>query len=158
MNADGQVDTFFITVATGMFLGLVFDFYRVLRAFYRPRWLLTALADLAYWLFATGAVFLALLYGNWGELRLYAFIGLALGAFGYHRLLSRRAVRMLTGLMRFANRTVQAVWKFFAYTVVKPAVCVAGLIAWPVRRLEKLMAARRPPDDNIPPPGENPPK
>jgi hypothetical protein len=48
MNADGQVETFVITVATGIFLGLAFDFYRVLRALYRPHWLFTALADLVY--------------------------------------------------------------------------------------------------------------
>ncbi|HWQ62635.1 MAG TPA: spore cortex biosynthesis protein YabQ [Negativicutes bacterium] len=153
MNADGQVETFVITVATGVFLGLAFDFYRVLRALYRPRWLLTALADLVYWLFATGVVFLALLYGNWGELRLYAFIGLALGALGYYRLLSRTAVHLLTGLLRLVAGAVRAVRTAVAYAVFKPLRYIAGLIAWPVRRLGEMLAARRPPpDDTVPPP------
>ena len=152
MNADGQIETFVITVATGMFLGLAFDFYRVLRALYRPRWLLTALADLCYWLFATGAVFLALLFGNWGELRLYAFIGLALGALGYYRLLSRRAVHLLTGLLRLAAGAVRAVRTAIAYAIVKPLRFVATLIAAPVRRLGEKMIARRPPPDDTGPP------
>ncbi len=152
MNADGQVETFVITVVTGMFLGLVFDFYRVLRALYRPHRLLTALADLAYWLLATGLVFLALLFGNWGELRLYAFIGLALGALGYYRLLSRQAVRALAGLLRLVGGAVRAVKTVLAYTVVKPLAFLAGLVVKPVRFLRNRFAARRPPppDDTVP--------
>ncbi len=153
MNADAQVETFVITVATGALLALVFDFYRVLRALYRPHWLLTAAADLAFWLLATGVVFAALLVGNWGELRLYAFIGLAAGAFGYYRLLSRRAVRALTGMMRLATGAVRAVRMAVTYAVVKPAGFIAGLTAWPVRRLGAMLAARRrPPEDTGPPP------
>lgn len=153
MGADGQIETFVITVATGLFLGLAFDFYRVLRALYRPRWLLTALADLCYWLFATGVVFLALLFGNWGELRLYAFIGLVLGALLYYRLLSRQAVRLLTGLLRLVAGAVRAVRIAVAYAVFKPLGFAAGLAAKPFRRLGALLAARRPPPDGSGPPG-----
>ncbi len=152
MNADSQIETFVITVATGIFLGVAFDFYRVLRGLYRPHWLLTALADLGYWLFATGVVFLALLFGNWGELRLYAFIGLALGAFGYFRLLSRRAVRLLAGLLRLAAGAVRAVRTVIACVVFKPVRFFAALVARPVRRLGEKLAARRPPPDGTGPP------
>lgn len=152
MNADGQIGTFVITVVTGMLLGLAFDFYRVLRALFRPHWLLTSLADLAYWLFATGVVFLALLLGNWGELRLYAFIGLALGALGYYRLLSRQAVRMLAGLLRLVVGAVRAVRTVLVYTLFKPLGFLAGLIIRPVRRLREKLAARRPPPDGTSPP------
>ncbi len=152
MNANGQIETFVITVVTGMALGLVFDFYRVLRALYRPHWLLTTLADLAYWLLATGLVFLALLFGNWGELRLYAFIGLAFGALGYYRFLSREAVRLLAGLLRLVGATVRAVRTVLAYTVFKPLAFVAGLAAKPVRFLLDKLAARRPPPEDVGPP------
>lgn len=152
MNADGQIDTFVITVVTGMFLGLTFDFYRVLRAFFRPRWLLTSLADLGYWLLATGVVFLALLFGNWGELRLYTFIGLALGAFGYYRLLSRQAVRLIIALLRLTAGVARAVRTAIVYLFVKPAVYMARLGVRPVRYVRGKLAARRPPPDDSAPP------
>jgi spore cortex biosynthesis protein YabQ len=152
MNADGQIGTFAITVATGALLGLVFDFYRVLRALYRPPQMVTALADLAYWLLATGLVFLALLFGNWGELRLYAFIGLALGALGYYRLLSRQAVRLLVGLLRALAAAARTVRTVLVYAVVKPLAFAAGLVVEPARFvLERIAARRRPPDDTSPP-------
>jgi spore cortex biosynthesis protein YabQ len=153
MNADGQIDTFLITVATGVFLGLLFDFYRVLRALYRPRWLLTSLADLLYWLAATGVVFLALLFGNWGELRLYVFIGLALGALGYYRLLSRQAVRLMIGALRAVAWAARTAGRIFSFLVVRPAGFVIRLATGPLRRLGGLIAARRrPPDGGAPPP------
>jgi spore cortex biosynthesis protein YabQ len=152
MNVNGQIDTFVITVATGAFLGLLFDFYRVLRALYRPRWLLTSLADLLYWLAATGLVFVALLFGNWGELRLYVFIGLALGAFGYYRLLSRQAVRLMIGLLRALAWTARTAGRIISFLFVRPAGFLARLAARPLRRLGGMIAARRrPPDDGVPP-------
>jgi spore cortex biosynthesis protein YabQ len=153
MNADGQIGTFVITVATGVFLGLVFDFYRVLRALFRLRRLWTALADLVYWLFATVAFFLALLLGNWGELRLYAFIGLAFGAFAYFRLLSRHCVRGLVGLIRLMATVVRVVITVVHYTVIKPAGYLIGLIIRPLRRFGgKIADGRRSPPDNFTPP------
>ncbi len=152
MNADGQIDTFVITVVTGALLGVTFDFYRVLRTFFRPRWLLTSLADLCYWLLATGVVFLALLFGNWGELRLYTFIGLALGALGYYRLLSRQAVRLIIALLRLAAGAARAVRTAVVYLFVKPAVYLAGLALRPVRYARAKLAARRPPPDDTAPP------
>lgn len=153
MNADGQIDTFVIAVATGAFLGLLFDFYRVLRALYRPRRLLTALADLLYWLGATGLVFVALLFGNWGELRLYVFIGLALGALGYYRLLSRQAVRLMIGLLRALAWTARTAGRIFSLLFVRPAGFVVRLATGPLRRLGGMIAARlRPPPGGAPPP------
>ncbi|MDR7866779.1 MAG: spore cortex biosynthesis protein YabQ [Sporomusaceae bacterium] len=152
MNAEGQIDAFVITVATGMLLGVTFDFYRVLRTVFRPPWLLTSLADLGYWLLATGVVFLALLFGNWGELRLYTFIGLALGAFGYYRLLSRQAVRVIIALLRLTAGVARAVRTAVAYLFVRPAVYLAGLAARPVRYARRKLAARRPPPDDAMPP------
>ncbi|MDT8902787.1 spore cortex biosynthesis protein YabQ [Anaeroselena agilis] len=152
MSAEGQINTFVITVATGLLLGVAFDFYRVLRAFFRPRWLFTSFADLAYWLLATGLVFLALLLGNWGELRLYTFIGLALGAFGYYRLLSRQAVRLIIVLLRLAVGVARAARTVIVYTLVKPAAYMANLAARPARYARRKFAARRPPPDDSAPP------
>lgn len=150
MGADGQVELFFLTVVTGGLLGLAFDFYRILRGLFRPRWLLTAAADLAYWLLATVVVFVALLFGNWGELRLYVFVGLVAGAIGYYRLFSRQAIRLLIGLLRLMARLAAAARTVVVFTLLRPLGYLVRLICWPVRRLDAWLAARRPPES--PPP------
>lgn len=150
---DGQVETFFLTVVTGALLGLVFDFYRILRGLLRPPWPVTAAADLVYWLLATVMVFVALLFGNWGELRLYVFVGLAAGVLGYYRLFSRQAIRLLVGLLRLTAKAARMVRAVVALVVVRPLAVLARLAAWPFRRLAARIAARRKPPDDIGPPG-----
>lgn len=152
MNFTGQMETFIITVITGAVLGALFDFYRILRGVFRPRWILSSLADLLYWLLSTVLVFIALLFGNWGEVRLYVFFGLLAGVFGYYKLLSRLTIRFLIGLIRFSVRVVRTVKLTIAYTVIRPLGFIVGLIAKPVRYINRKIAARRPPpDQNIPP-------
>lgn len=149
--AGQQVETFVITILTGLLLGLLFDLFRVMRNIFRPRWMIGSAADLAYWLLATGIVFTALLLGNWGELRLYVFIGLLGGVAAYFKFLSRRTVRLLIGLLRLAGRAVRAVELALVYLLVKPVRFLARLAASPFRRLAGIAARRRRPPDEKPP-------
>ena len=83
-----QVRMFLATVLTGVILAAAFDWHRAWRAALRPRgWGAHAL-DFAF--VPLGALIVAggLLAANWGDLRAYAFAGLALGAWAYARLAS----------------------------------------------------------------------
>jgi spore cortex biosynthesis protein YabQ len=152
LNYTGQIETFLITVATGMLLGLIFDFYRIIRGVFKPRWVLTSIADLAYWLLATVIVFTALLVGNWGEVRLYVFIGLFAGVLLYYRLISRHAIRLLIGIMRLTARVMRTVRLLAYYGLVRPSAIVIRTMVKPFRYVgRKISAYSKPPDQNIPP-------
>lgn len=151
MNFSGQLETFIITVITGMFLGGLFDFYRIMRGVLRPRQIFTSLADLVYWLLATIIVFVALLFGNWGEIRLYVFVGLAAGILLYFRLLSRQVIRLLISVIRLVVRSLNALKKLLVYTVVRPVAFLLRLAARPFVFLAKKIRFRPPPDQIIPP-------
>ncbi|MGE5576162.1 MAG: spore cortex biosynthesis protein YabQ [Syntrophothermus sp.] len=98
-----QAASFFITVLAGLLLGLLFDTYRVMRRRTKPRGLATSLGDLLFWVVATSVTFTFLLLGNWGELRLYVFVGLFLGVGFYYWALSRLYIRFLAGILRTAG-------------------------------------------------------
>jgi len=119
-----QVNTFLLIGATAMLLGVLFDVYRVLRGFFRPPWLITSVTDLVYWLVAAGVAFLALILGNWGELRFYVFIAMFLGVAAYYRLASRHVIKLLITLLRLAARA----WRFaklvFLFTFIKPVTLI----------------------------------
>lgn len=95
-----QVYAFCVTVLIGFLLGIFFDMYRVLRGVVRPRKIITHLGDLLFWLLSTGFIFLLLLFGNWGEIRLYVFIGIGLGALVYLRWFSRITIRLLAFILK----------------------------------------------------------
>ena len=151
MDYAGQTGTFIITLVTGCVLGLLFDFYRIGRGVLRPHWMITSLADLLYWLLATIIVFIALIMGNWGEVRLYVFIGLFTGVVIYYRLFSRSAVHLMIAVLRLTARIARAIRLLFLYVLVKPVCYIFGLLVRPVRAVQAWVRKRRPPDVNIPP-------
>lgn len=99
-----QATVFFLTVAIGLLLGLLFDVYRVARGRLQPGPAATFLGDLLFWCVATAVTFALLIVGNWGELRLYVWVGFLLGAFGYRLCLSRPVIGALVGLFTLAER------------------------------------------------------
>jgi len=151
MNYSGQLETFFITVVTGMFLGGLFDFYRIMRGVFKPRRTFTSVADLLYWLLATAIVFVALLLGNWGEIRLYVFFGLFAGILFYFRLLSRQVIRLLIGIIRLVARAFGTLKKIVEYTLLRPAGLLLRLAVKPIHFVRQRIKLRRPPDQIIPP-------
>lgn len=149
--AGQQVETFAIIVLTGLILGLLFDSFRVMRSILRPRWMIGSVADLTYWLLATVIVFTALLFGNWGELRLYVFIGLLVGVSLYFKFLSRGTVKGLITVLRFVGKIIRAVETALIYLLVKPTRFLLRTATSPLRYLAgKAMRWRKPPDEKPP--------
>ena len=135
-----QAETFAILTAVGVLLGLLFDFYRVLRGIYKPRRVVTAAGDLVYWLFATVITGGALLYSNWGEMRLYVVLALLAGAGGYFKFFSRTSLRLMIFCMRWLATLIKWLasvvrWFKIAFVciLVKPIVYPFRLMAYPFR-------------------------
>jgi len=87
-----QLYVFCVTILAGMVTGFLFDVFRALRGIVRPRRLLGDAGDLAFWVLTTFLISTALLFGNWGEVRLYVFAGLILGFLIYRWLASNVVV------------------------------------------------------------------
>ena len=104
-----QFLAFAATVAAGLAAGFFYNYYRELRRAFKFRKRATILGDIVFWLVTTAMIFLALLRGNWGEVRLYVFVGLFLGAFFYYWLLSAPVSRFL----RFKFQVVKKTWRLF---------------------------------------------
>lgn len=121
MDFTGQAATFVMTVTVGVLLGVIFDFYRVLRGVFKPRAITTYIFDLMYWLLAIALAFGGLLVSNWGELRFYVFLGLTGGAAIYYKLLSRYAIWLLVRTIRVFLLTLEWLNKLVITFIIKPA-------------------------------------
>lgn len=97
-----QLSSFLLFLLGGLALGFLFDVLRALRTALRPRGLRSLALDLAYWLAALAIVLPLLAVGTWGDLRLFVWLALLLGAAYYFYLLSaicRPLARVLVGLV-----------------------------------------------------------
>lgn len=94
-----------IIILGGAALGLLFDWYRVLRGLCKPGKAITWITDCLFWLLVTPIALFFLLVANWGELRLYSLVGLLLGLVLYWWLLSKIVISVLLTVFN-------ALWRF----------------------------------------------
>lgn len=133
-----QINIFFMLVGTGMLAGFCFDLYRSVRDAFRLRKTGTYLGDIFFWLLITCLAFCLLLKYNSGEVRVYVFVGLALGSLLYMQLLSRHAYRMLQRCLLILGRIIKFVVAVLAFVwkiVAAPFKITFLVIAYPFRLL-----------------------
>jgi len=88
-------------VVIGIVVGVVFDFYRVLRGQTKPKKLITNIFDLLFAVMVTIIIFIALIYSNGGVIRVYVFLGIILGQIIYYWLFSRYIIILFSQLIEF---------------------------------------------------------
>ena len=136
-----QIKVFLLLVGTGMLAGFCFDVNRVVRDTLKFKKAGTYLGDIFFWLIITSLAFYLLLNQNSGEVRVYVFVGLALGALLYMQLLSRYACRMLRRCFLIVGKVVNMVLALFAFVwkiIIAPFKTTYIIIAFPFRLLARV--------------------
>lgn len=110
-----QLYAFGIVLLAGVNLGLFFDLFRVIRGLLRPGLLSTPLLDLLFWALVTPVLVLYLILANWGELRGYVLVGLALGFFFYRLLFSGIVISLLLWLVEVIRGVLNLVLTFLLW-------------------------------------------
>lgn len=136
LTLDLQLYAVIVMFLTGVALGVVFDIYRGLRSALSPGPVATGVGDLLFWAIGTMILVAALLFGTWGEVRLFVPVGIASGLFVY-RALARRSVARATKrtLMVIAGavHTLISLVRDGATVALAVAVSVLRIIVWPAR-------------------------
>lgn len=127
VSLTGQMYAFFMTVVTGVSVGLLFDFYRVFRSAMGPKRWVSILCDVIYWAIVTPVVFLLLLVANWADLRYYVAIGMGLGLFAYFQLMSAFVLWACVNVHHGVGSIFSGVGRF-----------LLSLFVWPFRLLGAL--------------------
>lgn len=115
MSTANQAYIFLATVYAGMLLGLIYDVYRAFRMIIKPGKYFVAILDFSFWILATFLSFFIFFRVNGGEIRFYAFIGLALGWGLYVLIIDGITVKLL----------------------VKVYEIISGIITWPIKKIIK---------------------
>ncbi|MGI6553891.1 MAG: spore cortex biosynthesis protein YabQ [Bacillota bacterium] len=97
----------------GVVMGAAFDIYREVRNTFRFKPMSTNIGDLLVWLLLVALAFAVLLYINQGEVRLYVFLGMALGLLAYFRFISGMAQKPIQVLLYIFFKTASLLWTVF---------------------------------------------
>ena len=122
-----QAYLFFIFILDGALIGLLFDFFRISRKVIKTSDFVTYIEDIIFWLL-TGLIILYSIFAfNNGELRLFMFLGIILGAFSYMLFISSYIIKINVKIINFIKQIIklifipfQFIFKFLRKIFVKP--------------------------------------
>ncbi|MGI6685114.1 MAG: spore cortex biosynthesis protein YabQ [Bacillota bacterium] len=122
-----QCFNFLSAIGIGLLIGVLFDFYRGLGRKCRPSPKTIPLWDIFWWLLVTVLVFYILLNLNWGELRLYLFLGQIIGFVFYYKKISPYFLRNFIAFLNFLEKAI----KKLVIIIVIPLRVIKNAILWP---------------------------
>lgn len=144
---EAQFKALIAMILFGFGMGIGFEIYRELKRIFRLRPLATNFWDLIIWLIFLGVAYGVLLYINYGQVRLFIFIAMALGLLIYFRFFSRIARRPIRILLIFILKVLSLIWKVVRIPLVLvhrvlmlPANLVSLLIFKIISPLKRLKA------------------
>jgi len=139
-----QIFVFSITVYGGIIIGVVYDIYRAIKGVHRSKGLITSLWDILFLLLTLLIAVWAIFSSNYGDLRIYVFIGFLVGFFLYEKIISRIAVAFFTYLLegirsgvKRGSRLIIIPLKFIWYFIVRPFVIIREYLRGKIIKVKK---------------------
>jgi len=140
LSMPGQAWLFLSCVLTGAAIGVLYDFFRLIRKTVPHKPLVVQIEDVLFWVIATIGMFYFLLHRNFGEIRAFALIGALCGAVLYFTTLSRLMLPAATAIVNFLKRVIATAFRM----IFMPFRMIFNFIAPPVKKfLEKRRKSLR---------------
>ena len=121
-----QAYLFLIFVINGIIIGLVFDFFRILRRTIKTSNIITYIEDVLFWILTGLLVLYNIWYFNSGEIRIYMFLGIILGILIYMSTLSNILIKIFSKILKtlikvleFPFKTIIAIFRKIITAIVK---------------------------------------
>ena len=122
-----QITAFLLLVLLGNLVGIIFDCYRFFRRILKLKRRGTNCGDALFWLVVTVFAYVFLLKSTWGEVRLYVFLGIALGVSVYLRFFSSYT----RAFLEVAHLTVKMLGKMVILIILPPLKLVFRIMTLP---------------------------
>lgn len=120
--AINQAYLFLIFTLNGVFIGLLFDFFRILRKTFKTLNLVTYIEDIVFWILTGISIIFCMYNFSDGSLRLFMFLGLIFGIISYMLTLSKIIIKTfvitINVLKKIFNKIIIMPLKFI-YTFIK---------------------------------------
>lgn len=129
---------FLIYVIIGLFIGFVFDLFRALRKSIKTSNIFTYIEDIIFWIIVGFIIISTILKFNYGELRLYIFIGMLFGVITYFLVLSNKVVKFTTFIIEFIINIILKINKILQKLFGKPIkLIIINLRKLPLKKKKK---------------------
>ncbi|MBU5315612.1 spore cortex biosynthesis protein YabQ [Clostridium bornimense] len=104
-----------MTFISGVFAGIFFDIYRVIRGIKVPNKIMTFISDLLFWILAGFMVYIFLHIVGAPFISVYAYLCIALGFGLYYKMISRHFTKILSVLVNSAVKSLRMIFNYLIY-------------------------------------------
>ena len=143
-----QALLFLIFIVNGIIIGLLFDFFRILRRSFKTKDFITYIEDILFWVLTGLLLLYSIFTFNNGEIRLYMFIGAIFGCIIYMLSISNFIVKINTkiiiSLKNILSKIINIIFipfkfiiKFFRNILKKPISFIFINISQTIKNLFK---------------------
>lgn len=101
-----QAILFLIFCINGILIGLLFDFFRILRRSFKTHDIVTYIQDVLFWILTGFILLYSIFTFNNGEIRLFMFLGVALGVIFYMLCLSSYVIKVNVIIIKFLKNII----------------------------------------------------
>lgn len=109
-----QAYLFLIFMVNGIIIGILFDFFRILRKSFKTADLITYIEDILFWIL-TGIILLySIFVFNNGEIRLFMFLAVILGTIIYMLIASKYVIKINVTIIKFIKKILLVPINFIA--------------------------------------------
>ena len=99
-----EFNVFLSFVLIGLIIGLLFDFFRILRRSYKTPDVVTIIEDIIFWITSGILILLGIFVLNEGKIRAYLFLGLIAGIFIYIAIMSKYVMKIGVKIFNVFNK------------------------------------------------------
>lgn len=119
-----QAYLFLIFVINGVIIGILFDFFRILRKSFKTPDFVTYIEDVIFWILTGLLTLYSIFVFNNGEIRFFMFLGIFIGIALYMLLCSTYIIKFSVFII---NKTKKIILKIF------------NIIAYPIKLIYKIL-------------------
>ena len=106
-----QLELFLIFITNGIIIGILFDIFRVLRKTFKTNDIVTYLEDILFWILTGIIVLYSIFTFNNGEMRLFMFLAIFIGAVIYLFLFSSYFIKINVTILNILKNIILKIIK-----------------------------------------------
>ena len=95
-----EIDIFIKALILGVFLCIIYDFFRIIRRIVKKGTIITGIEDVIFFIFSAIVIFVFMYKMNGGIIRIYIFVGIFLGLIIYEEGIGKYVVKYASKLIK----------------------------------------------------------
>lgn len=104
-----QAQLFLIFIITGIMIGILFDFFRILRKSFKTNDLVTYFEDFIFWILTGFCILYTIFTFNNGEIRLYMFLAITIGIIVYMIIFSSYVIKINVYIIKLIKQIIEKI-------------------------------------------------